>query len=129
MDAVADMPLAQRMDGRQQSIEAREAVDGSPKHDHQLLLLKREVGRKQPTQVGRNLEKPRVEEIGGGAGDRHDLGEARLNERDLLRCHGAGSKASALPADFPAGGNGCVCCTTIDTLRIIASIISCASAA
>ena len=39
--------------------------------------------------VGRDLEQAIVEQVGGDAGNRRNLGEARLNERDLVGCHGA----------------------------------------
>ena len=61
--------------------------DGGAQHRHQFDLLVLEIGRKQRPCLGRDLEQPVVEEIGGRAGDRHHFLEARLDQVDLPPCH------------------------------------------
>ena len=72
--------------------------DGRAQHRHQLLLLLGEVAREHAPDVQAQSSNSRpVEQVGGHARNRRDLGEARLNKRDFLGVMARGNARRALP--------------------------------
>ena len=100
---VGGMALAECAHGRDQGVQLGQAAHHHAQHGHQLLLLLRHVLRKHAAHHRGDLEQAPVEEIGGDRGDRRNLGEAVLDELDLVGIHGRVPSALLAPWNYARG--------------------------
>jgi hypothetical protein len=95
--AVAGVPAAERLDGRDEIVEPVDALDHHGQGLHEVLLLGGHIGLAEETADGRvPLEEAFVEEACGNVRNRFDGSPAGANEVDVDRGHRAALQGGGL---------------------------------